>query len=77
MKSQLLNFDINSLTTKREKLASQLEEAEKDHQQKERKAVACSNSSMAAYYRVQELKQAIEKINEAIMVLNSVERKTI
>lgn len=77
MKSQLLNFDIDSLATKREKLASQLEEAQKDHTEKERKAKAFSNSSMAAYYRVQELKQAIEKIDEAVTILKSVERKTI
>ena len=73
-KSNLLDFEKDSLNVKRDKLVSELEEAEKDHKEKEKKSQAANRVSMNSYYKVKELKDAIEKIDEAIKVLDTVEK---
>lgn len=73
-KSQLLDFDKQSLLTKKEKLQTELVEAKKDHDQKEKKAQIANRVSMNSYYKMKELEQAIEKIDEAVAVLDSVEK---
>ena len=71
MKSILLNDTKSTLRVDREHLTSLLSEAQAEYKKKERVAIAASNNSMTLYHRVQELKDAIAKIDEALAVLET------
>ncbi len=73
MNSQLLTPQKESLKTRRAELVEQLAEVTKEHEQAERIAQAKSRASMKLYYQQKEIESAIEKVDEAIVALDSVE----
>jgi len=73
-KSQIFISEVENLRNRRKSLVESLVSAKKDHEEKERKSQAANRVSMNSYYQVKEIEQAIEKIDEAIASLDSVEK---
>ena len=75
MKSQLLNLEKDSLLTRKKQIEAELVTVKAEHKKAEKKAQVASRFSMNLYYKEKELVDAIAKIEEAITILDSVEKE--